>query len=251
MKLNLFSLAMAGMALGTLVVARAATTFPQDISVARPINATFVKSHIASLEGKKPINTLYIRNGTLIGDRLGVLNDTLAKREDDISIGIGSFSIDINLIEVAVATTIFAGLACAFWPGCIAALGSRIAAAGISSASAGPSGAAIEMVTTASSATRMTRKRDGNQYEVWGCEYSGSDESVCSNTDEVAAIGNAIGAYDTPSSSASTSNSASSWSVTSESDGSTVGYYWHCLQDGSDCSLDNNGPGNQDNVGSV
>ena len=91
-------------------------------------NSTAVSQRFARLNGKEPLNVLYIRDGKLVGDRNGELNATLAKlqpREDTaelITIG----PVDINLLEVAKAGAIVATFACVWFTGCPQKVGTNI-----------------------------------------------------------------------------------------------------------------------------
>ncbi|KAI0152727.1 hypothetical protein GGR57DRAFT_470095, partial [Xylariaceae sp. FL1272] len=156
----------------------------------RPYNADAVRAKFAELNKKEPINTIYIRNGSVVGDRLGHLNETIAARGGAIAVRSSPslnrrgelFSLpdgtNINLLEVVGAGALLTAVVCAFVPGCPAFVASNL---GFASASE----AAVELTTAA---TAGGGKRDDTEYEKFGCIPQGDFVTACDNDSNEATI---------------------------------------------------------------
>jgi hypothetical protein len=174
------------------------------------------------------LDTIYIRNGTLVGNARGHLNATfnkmnaklLAERgtteldiiqpQEDFHLGIGSFSIDINAFDILAVAGVVAGAACWFSAGCSGAVAAKFASIGSASVSAGTDGIALEAVTTRGSASRFRRD---TEYEVFGCEYEDANDNYCSNGDVMQQILNGVGANDDPTTTDGQAVSGSVWGI--------------------------------------
>jgi hypothetical protein len=174
------------------------------------------------------LDTIYIRNGTLVGNARGHLIATIDKMnakllaergtteldiiqpQEDFHLGIGSFSIDINALDILAVAGVVAGAACWFSAGCSGAVAAKFASIASASASAGTEGVALRATTTLGSDTRFRRD---TEYEVFGCEYEDADHNYCSNGDVMQQIINGVGANDDPTTTDGQAVSGSVWSI--------------------------------------
>ncbi|PWN87294.1 hypothetical protein FA10DRAFT_304098 [Acaromyces ingoldii] len=175
------------------------------------------------LANAKPLRTVHIRNSTISGytDHTGFHD--LSHLERRIHVQKGDLSVDVNLLEVAGAITILAGLVCVFIPSCLAVLTKAMASRG--------GQAAIEMVTRSGRRDLLGTREPGvwkraALSEEYGCFDDGGN--VCESGALDAILQVATVADGETASSTSIPSGVYSKVTNPDDNGSLVGWTYYC-----------------------